>query len=304
MTAPLAALDIGTNTLLLLVVERDGDDLRAVHEDCRFGRLGQGLDASGRLAGEAIARSLDIVRVYRAEMDRRGVARVAAVGTQALREAANAAAFLGPARDILGVDIEVISGDREAELVYSAAARAFPALAGADTIVADVGGGSTEVIVGRAGAVRWRRSLPIGSVRLAERHLHSDPPRADEARAMIDDIDRVLADLDLPSGAPVIGVAGTATTLAALEQHLLEYDPDRIQGMHLGLATIERQLARLLELTVSERRELRGLEPERADVIPAGAAIFARLLRRADSETLVVNDRGVRWGVAWELAAR
>jgi exopolyphosphatase/guanosine-5'-triphosphate,3'-diphosphate pyrophosphatase len=274
-----------------------------VHEACRFGRLGQGLDASGRLSDEAVARSLAILREYRGEIDRRRVRRVGAVGTQALREAANAAAFLAPAREILGCDVEVITGEREAELVFAAAARSFPALAAGDLVVCDVGGGSTEVIVGRGGSVASRVSLPIGSVRLAERHLRADPPTADEARALIAAIDAALAPLALPAGAPVVGVAGTATTLAAVELRLRSYDPARLQGARIPLGAIERQLARYLELSTAQRKHLPGLEPERADVIPAGAALFARLLRRAGADALVVNDRGIRWAVAWELAA-
>jgi len=298
----LAALDIGTNTLLLLIAEQTDGDLRAVHEDCQFGRLGKGLDGSGNLDPERVAQSLEILRDYRDEMTARGVTRVAAVGTQALREAGNADTFLVPARDVLGADVEVITGEREAELAHSAAAHAFPELAAGTFITADVGGGSTEIIVGIDGAVAWRKSLPIGSVRLAERHLKNDPPTADQARALIADIDAHLAPLDLPAGAPVIGVAGTATTLATVEKRLKTWDPDAIQGLRLPLGAIERQLARYLEHSVARRKNIAGLEPQRADVIPAGAAIFARLLTRAKADTLIVNDRGVRWGLAWQLA--
>ncbi len=300
----LAALDIGTNTLLLLIAEQSDGDLRAVYEDCQFGRLGKGLDASGNLDPERVSESLQILRAYRDEMSARGVTRVAAVGTQALREAGNADTFLGPARDILGADVEVITGDREAELAHLAAAHAFPDLAAGTFVIADVGGGSTEIIVGNEGAVAWRKSVPIGSVRLAERHLKTDPPTAGEMRALLADIDDTLAPLDIPTGAPVIGVAGTATTLATVELELEQYDPDAIQGLHLPLAAIDRQLAHYLELPIARRKHIPGLEPQRADVIPAGAAIFARLLHRARADALIINDRGVRWGVAWELAAK
>ncbi|HTM23490.1 MAG TPA: hypothetical protein VL172_23365, partial [Kofleriaceae bacterium] len=143
----LGVIDIGTNTLLLLVVEDHGGQVVRVHDECRFGRLGQGLDASGQLKPEAIERSLAILREYRGDIDRLGVDAVAAVGTQALREASNAAAFRGPAEAILGGPIEVIAGAREAELVARAVAGSFPQLADADHVIADVGGGSTEIIV-------------------------------------------------------------------------------------------------------------------------------------------------------------
>ncbi len=300
----LAAVDIGTNTLLLLVAEV-GDGVRVVRDEIRFGRLGQGLDRSGRLSGEAIERSLGFLREYREMVDAAQVAAVAAVGTQALREAANADEFLGPAREILGAPVEVIDGAREAALVYRSVVHAFPDLAAGDLVVADVGGGSTEVIAGRGGAVGSLVSLPIGSVRLTERHLHGDPATPDETRALLADIDGHLGRLDsaLAGSKPaLVGTAGTATTLAAVEQKLRAYDADRVQGFRLSRAAVERQLARYLELTVAEKRRLPGLEPQRADVIAAGAAIYARLAVHLDAPTLVTSDRGVRWGALLELA--
>ena len=301
----LAAVDIGTNTLLLLVAELGEGGVRALRDEIRFGRLGQGVDGSGRLSDEAIERSLDFLREYRAIIDEAQVAKVVAVGTQALREAANADAFLGPAREILGAPVEVIDGEREAALVYRSVVHAFPGLAAGDLVVADVGGGSTEVIAGRGGVVGSLVSLPIGSVRLTERHLHGDPPTQDETRALLAAIDGHLGVLDpaLAGSAPaLVGTAGTATTLAAVEQKLRAYDADRVQGFRLTRAAVERQLARFLELTVAEKRRLPGLEPQRADVIAAGAAIYARLAVHLDAPTLVTSDRGVRWGALLELA--
>jgi exopolyphosphatase / guanosine-5'-triphosphate,3'-diphosphate pyrophosphatase len=322
----LAAVDIGTNTLLLLIAEVGADgSLRAERDEVRFGRLGKGLDRSGRLAADAVERSLAILREYRQLIDAAGVEKVAAVGTQALREAANAADFLAPARDILGAAIEVVDGRREAELVYRSVAAAFPDLAAGELVVADVGGGSTEVIAGRGGVVSSLVSLPIGSVRLTERHLRGDPPTAAQVGALLADIDEHLGRLDpalagsavplapddtahaLPSGRPkgppaLVGTAGTATTLAAVEQKLRAYDADRVQGFHLNRAAVDRQLARYLELTAAEKRGLPGLEPERADVIAAGAAIYARLVAHLGAAELITSDRGVRWGVVLELA--
>jgi exopolyphosphatase / guanosine-5'-triphosphate,3'-diphosphate pyrophosphatase len=302
-----AAVDIGSNTLLLLVAEASADgSLRPLRDEVRFGRLSQGLDQSGLLAGEAIERSLAILSEYRQIMDADRVTRLAAVGTQALREAGNAGDFLDPAQEILGASIEVVDGEREAQLVYRSVVAAFPELAAGDLVVADVGGGSTEIIVGRGGALRSLVSLPIGAVRLSERHLHGDPPTPEETRALLADIDRHLARLDAElAGSPaLVGTAGSAASLASVEQKLRAYDPDRVQGFRLGRAALERQLARYLELTVAEKRRMPGLEPQRADVIAAGAAIYARLLVRLDAAELITSDRGVRWGVALELAGR
>jgi exopolyphosphatase/guanosine-5'-triphosphate,3'-diphosphate pyrophosphatase len=299
-----AAIDIGTNTLLCLIAEARGGGLAAIADHCRFGRLGQGLDKSGRLDPAAVARSLEICREFAALLADARVDRLAIVGTQALREAHNAADFLVPARALLGAPIETITGDREAELVFASVVRAFPDQAAGDLVVADVGGGSTEIISGRGGRIEWKISLPIGAVRLSERHLASDPPTASEAAALMGDIDAALAPLGFARGGVLVGTAGSATTLATVEQRLATYAADRVQGYRLAPATVDRLVARFLELDAGEKRRLPGLEPQRADVIAGGAAIYARLLRRMEAEVMIVSDRGVRWGLAHELAER
>jgi len=300
-----AAVDIGSNTLLLLVVEAEAGRLRARRDLCRFGRLGQGLDRTGRLADEAIERSLAIAREYRAVLDEEApIDGLVALATQAVREAQNAGELVGPAEAILGVPIQVVSGEREAELVFRSVVEAFPDLAAGEVVVVDVGGASTEFIVGRGGAVQSMKSVPIGAVRLSERHLKSDPPTAEEGRALIADIDRELARLALPRGAALIGTAGTATTLASVAQNLRVYQADRVQGYRIVRAEVERQLARYLELTVAEKRHLPGLEPQRADVIAGGAAIYARVANAMDASEITTSDRGIRWGAVHELAAK
>jgi exopolyphosphatase/guanosine-5'-triphosphate,3'-diphosphate pyrophosphatase len=291
-----AVIDIGTNTLLLLIVDAQ---LRPIADVCRFGRLGQGLDASGRLADEAIARSLEILRDYRAQVDEHRAA-LTVVATQAVREAANAAAFVHPAEDILGARIEVISGAREAELAFLAVSRTFPELAGTPYLVVDVGGGSTELVATDGTRVTSAVSIPIGAVRLSERHLKHDPPKPAEVRAMMTDIDTRLAALDLPKGVPVVGTAGTATTIAAIAKGLTRHDPERVTGVRVAPMAVEAQLARMLTQTVAERRGTRGIEPQRADVIAGGVAIYARVLQRLDAPVLITCDRGIRWGLAYE----
>ncbi|MCA9677563.1 MAG: Ppx/GppA family phosphatase [Myxococcales bacterium] len=298
-----AVIDIGSNTLLLLIAEPAPDGgLRSIVDDCRFARLGQGLDATGRLAPEAIARGLAVCRDYRAALDGAGVERLAIVGTAALREAANAADFVGPAEAILGGTIEIIAGEREAELAWRSVAVGLPEVAGRPFVVIDVGGASTEVIASDGARVTAAVSLPIGAVRLTERHLRHDPATAGEAAALVADIDARLADATIPAGATVVGTAGTATTLATLALELDGYDPARIHGVRLTAAAVEARLTALLTATVEAKRAMRGMEPKRADVVTAGVAIFARALRRAGATELVVSDRGIRWGVAYELA--
>jgi exopolyphosphatase/guanosine-5'-triphosphate,3'-diphosphate pyrophosphatase len=293
----IAVIDIGTNTLLLLIVD---EAMHPLADLCRFGRLGKGLDATGRLADDAIAASLEICREYRHVMDDHGVARPVVIATQAAREAANAADFIGPAEQILGAPIQVIAGEREAELAALAVARTFPELAAARYLVVDVGGGSTEIITVDAGRVIARVSLPIGAVRLTERHLRHDPPTAPDIAALTADIDRHLAAQELPRSVPVIGTAGTATTLAAIKLGLDHYDAAAVTGLRISRDTVNVLLARLYATSVAERKGILGIEPQRADVIAAGAAIFARILQRIDAPVLITCDRGIRWGVAYE----
>ena len=302
--ARLATIDIGTNSILLTIADVASDGSVSVVDDrCRIERLGRGVDRSGALDEAAIARALDALREYAQAIREAGATRVAAVGTQALREVKNGNAFLEPARALLGVPVEVIGGRREAELAFGAVMRSFPELTRGPVVVMDVGGGSTELIVGQDGAIESLVSVPIGSVRLAERHLQSDPPTAEDGVALLAGIDAALAPHPLPSGVPLVGTAGTATTLAAVAIGLEPYDPERIQGMRLARVEVDAQLRRFLGLSTAERSQLRGLDPRRADVIPAGCAIIARVMARMQAETLIVSDRGIRFGLLAELAS-
>lgn len=289
-----ATVDIGTNSILLLVV--DGE--RVLEDRMRIERLGEGVDRTRRLAPAAIERALDALREYRSAIVAHAAQRVAVVGTQALREVENAADFLNPARELLGVEIEVIDGRREAELTARAVRASFPELD--DVVVADVGGGSTEIISVSRGVVTAMASLKVGSVRMAERHLKSDPPTQAEAVAMLEDIDNVLRDAPVAEGATLVGVAGTVTTLAAVALGMESYDGARVHGMTLTREQVDDQLALYLRLPAEARRKIAGLHPKRADVIAGGAAVVALLLRKVGAESLRVSDRGVRWGLALE----
>jgi exopolyphosphatase / guanosine-5'-triphosphate,3'-diphosphate pyrophosphatase len=296
-----AVIDIGTNTLLLLIVDAG---MRPVVDVCRFGRLGKGLDASGRLAPESIQASLAICQEYRAILDDCGVTVPAVIATQALREAANASDFTGRAELILGAPIEVIGGAREAELAYRSVAATFPELAGQPVLVVDVGGGSTELVASDGDQVVSAVSVPIGAVRLTERHLRGDPPTAAELAALDADIDSQLAALELPRGITVVGTAGTATTMAAVALELTRYDADQVTGFRLIPEDVESLRDRITRATVAERRAMPGMEPERADVIAGGIAIYDRVMRRVNAPVLVTCDRGIRWGLAYERVGR
>jgi exopolyphosphatase / guanosine-5'-triphosphate,3'-diphosphate pyrophosphatase len=296
-----AVIDIGTNTLLLLIVDAG---LHPVVDLCRFGRLGKRLDASGRLAADSVRASLAICQEYRRILDEHGIAAPAVIATQALREAQNATDFTKPAEQILGAPVEVIAGAREAELAYRSVASTFPELAGQPLLVVDVGGGSTELVASDGSQVVSAVSVPIGAVRLTERHLHGDPPTAAELSAVDADIDGRLAALELPRGITVVGTAGTATTMAAVALELAHYDADQVTGFRLIPEDVESLRDRITRASVAERRAMPGMEPERADVIAGGVAIFDRVMRRVNAPVLVTCDRGIRWGLAFERAGR
>ena len=295
-----AVIDIGTNTLLLLIVDDAG---KPVVDLARFGRLGKGLDATGELAPEAIANSLEICREYRRVMDEHGVTTPIVIATQATREARNAPQFVIPAEEILGATIEVIAGTREADLAFTAVARTFPDLAGTPYVVVDVGGGSTEIITTDGTHIVTAVSVPIGAVRLTERHLKHDPPTSEEVKALIADIDGELDKLDLPRGVPIVATAGTATTMAAIQLGLDEYDAEAVTGFRMEHGAIDALFGVLAMTTVNARKLIPGLEPQRADVIAGGVAIYSRLMGRLAAPTLITCDRGIRWGIAYERIA-
>ena len=297
----IASIDIGSNTLLLLIVDTSTGE--AIVDECDFGRLGQGLSSSKSLHPDAIARSLEITRRYRALMDEKQVETVRCVGTQALREGDNRDEFIAPAEQILGASIEIISGEREAELVATAVKHSLPELWRADLCVVDVGGASTEYIV-KVGEELQVVSLPVGAVRLSEKHLRSDPPTPAEVAALHHDIDLHIASLSLPRGISVIGSAGTATSLASIRLGLTKYDPTLIHGYSCSRAEVKDIHEKLLGMSQAERLALPGLEPKRADVIAGGVAIYARSLELLQADQLTISDRGVRWGLIYEARER
>lgn len=298
------AIDIGTNTVLLLVAERRDGVLVPIVDRARIVRLGEGVDRARRLAPEAVQRTLGALEDYARELEAHGVDRVDAVGTSALRDAGGGQEFLDAAERVLGVRPRVIDGALEAELTFEGALSGL-GLEGPVSVF-DVGGGSTEIIAGTAGPrpeLAAARSLDIGSVRLTERHVRSDPPSAEELRRVADDVEAALRDAPpLSPEARLVGVAGTVTTLAAVSLGLEPYDGARVHGLSLARDEVERVAALLASTPLAARRELPGLEPKRADVIVAGAEIVRRVLAWSGRPELVVSDRGVRWGVAERLA--
>jgi exopolyphosphatase / guanosine-5'-triphosphate,3'-diphosphate pyrophosphatase len=311
----LATIDIGTNTTLLLVARvSDGHEIDVLDQRAEITRLGRGIGGvgySGRLGAEGIAATLEVLRTYAAVARQHGASdHLAAVGTEALRRAPNADEFLRPAAAILGAPVEVIDGDREAELTFRATLESFPAEAAAGWLaVVDIGGGSTEIVLARAGQVRFQTSLPLGSVRLTERHVRHDPIAPAERKAIEDEVASALAAVPFPAPAPgeplmLVGVAGTVTTLAAMSLQMAAYDADSVHGFVLGAETLDELLLRLGQSTQAQRERMVGLDPRRADVILAGGLILRGITQRAGAGALRVSDRGIRWGLLYELVRR
>jgi exopolyphosphatase/guanosine-5'-triphosphate,3'-diphosphate pyrophosphatase len=296
----LATIDIGTNTTLLLVAGTE-PDVAVLEERAEITRLGRGIGRQGALDPEAIARTLAVLRDYAAAARRHG-ARVAAIGTEALRRASNAAAFLTPAAEILGTEVEVIDGEREAALTFRAVAESFPSARSGELVVVDIGGGSTEIVLASDGQVGFRTSVPLGSVRLTEALIRHDPPTGAEQEAIAGAVDDAVRAVPFSSRtATLVGVAGTVTSLAAMSLELATYDPARVHGHHLSRADLTRQLARLAAATQAERERIVGLDPRRADVIFSGAVILERIAAAAGVAEVLVSDRGIRWGLLYEL---
>jgi exopolyphosphatase/guanosine-5'-triphosphate,3'-diphosphate pyrophosphatase len=301
-----ATIDVGTNTTLLLVARVEPSGAITVLENrAEITRLGRGIGQSGALGAEGITRTLDVLRGY-AALARQHGARVAAIGTEGLRRAPNSGDFLGPAAEILGAPVEVIAGAREAELTFRAAVESFPAEAKAGTmIVVDIGGGSTEVIVSERGAVTFQTSLPIGSVRLTEKHISNDPPGRRELADVAFEVDDALRAVPWPTErATLVGVAGTVTTLAAMALRLATYDAEVVHGHALTLTELDLEIARLSTAAQAERERFVGLDPRRADVILAGAVILRRIATASHAQAIRVSDRGIRWGLLYELRER
>ncbi|HSO32945.1 MAG TPA: Ppx/GppA phosphatase family protein [Labilithrix sp.] len=301
-----ATIDIGTNTVLLLVAERGPTgQLVAVEEHATITRLGQGVDKTRTLAPEAIERTNACLDRYAAIVSRLGVERVAVVGTSAMRDAGGGDAVRAHVKERLGVEARTISGDEEARLTFAGALSGLDLGGAGRVVVFDIGGGSTEVVDGDPSSrvLSYAHSYDVGSVRLTERHVKSDPPSDAERSEVSREAREAFASVpESVRGAPVVGIAGTVTTLAAVSLGLGTYDGARVHGLTLPVAELERVVDRLAAVPLAERVAIPGLEPKRADVIVAGGMVALAFLARVGATSLTISDRGVRWGLAEELA--
>ncbi len=304
-----AAIDCGTNSIRLLVADvpddRDGPLVDVVRR-MEIVRLGQGVDRTGRLAPESIERTRAALADFTAQIESLGVDGVRMVATSATRDAANADDFRRMVVDTLGVPPEVVTGDEEAQLSFTGAVRGLPPETAPPYLVVDIGGGSTEFVLGRARA-ESAISVDIGCVRMTERHLHDDPPTADQVAAAEEDIaaavDRALVTVPGRDAGTLVGLAGSVTTVTALALGLDAYRPERIHHARVSYDEVAKVTARLLTMTHAERRALPVMHPGRADVIGAGALILRVIMERADAPTVVASEHDILDGIAWSLAS-
>jgi exopolyphosphatase / guanosine-5'-triphosphate,3'-diphosphate pyrophosphatase len=301
-----AFIDIGTNTILCLIAEiRDTGRFRVLDDLAEIVGLGKGVDQTSLISSEGESRSVQVLDRYLDHCRNLGVEEIIAVGTSALRDAKNSEQVRAQYRDRLGIDVRVLSGAEEAAYSFLAVQRGL-SLAG-ELLVIDIGGGSTEFIRGNDSRISQAMSINIGSVRLTERFLHSDPVKSHEVAEMSQAVDRELALLQARGVGPasaltLVGIAATFTTLVAMQKRLTHYSHSEVHGSKLTIQEVRRQIQILQEKTLAERKRLSGLEPKRADVIFAGACLVERIMNLYHANGVIVSDQGVRYGLLHEAA--
>ncbi|HWG13018.1 MAG TPA: Ppx/GppA phosphatase family protein [Streptosporangiaceae bacterium] len=312
MTRRVAAVDCGTNSIRLLIADVDPDlaTLTDVDRRMEIVRLGQGVDTTGRLAPEALDRTLKALRGYAELIADRGAGAVRMVATSATRDAANADEFVRRVTEVLGTGPEVLTGDEEARLSFLGATAELdasgPAPYLAPFLVADIGGGSTEFVLGADGQVASALSVNIGCVRMTERHLRDDPPSAAQIAAATADIDaaitRAAAVVDTTRARTLVGLAGSVTTVAGIALDLPGYDPERLHHTRLSAAQVHEVATRLLAQTRAERARIPVMHPGRIDVIGGGALILDRIMTQLGLTEVLVSEHDILDGIAWSIA--
>ncbi|WP_281897341.1 Ppx/GppA phosphatase family protein [Phytohabitans aurantiacus] len=300
----MAAIDCGTNSIRLLIASPGPDGLVDIVRRMEIVRLGQGVDRTGRLAPEALERTRVALASYAAQIAEHEASRVRMVATSATRDASNADEFRVMVKETLGVEPEVVTGDEEARLSFTGAVRGLSAEA--PYLVVDIGGGSTEFVVG-ASTVDSAISVDIGCVRMTERHLHTDPPGSAEVTAATADItaavDRALAAVDGGRAATLVGLAGSVTTVAAIALGLTSYQPERIHHARISYDDVAAVTARMLESTTEQRLAIPVMHPGRADVFAAGALILRTIMDRSGMSSVVASEHDILDGIAWSITS-
>ncbi|MBP1234660.1 exopolyphosphatase/guanosine-5'-triphosphate,3'-diphosphate pyrophosphatase [Arthrobacter sp. PvP102] len=311
-----AAIDCGTNSIRLLIADVEGSGssskLTDVVREMRVVRLGQGVDATGELAQEALERTFAATSDYAALIREHGAGKVRFVATSATRDASNRNVFVDGIREILGVEPEVITGDEEAALSFAGASSVLPSRGADPVLVVDLGGGSTEFVLGDASGVIAAKSVDVGCVRMTERHLRNDPPSPEQIAAAEADVDAAITEAELAvpleRTTAVVGVAGSVTTITAHALRLPEYSPAAIHGAELPLSTVGEACTELLGMSKAERAGLPYMHPGRVDVIGAGGLVWRRVLEHLAEVTegritsAVASEHDILDGIALSIS--
>ena len=304
VTMRVAVVDIGTNSTRLLIADVEGTGVYEVERRTTVTNMGRGVDHTRTICSDAVDDVCGVIADYKSRYEEMGAERVMAIATSAVRDAVNGEAFIAELRERFDLDAQMLTGEEEAQLTYRGATAHRPT---ADpTLVFDIGGGSTELIVGTGREVGFHTSLQAGTIRQSERHLTSDPPDPHELEDLATDIRNLIeqAVAAQPDGAPTraIAVAGTPTSLAAIDQGLEPYDPGRVHGYHLGMQRIQRMLSRLSSLPLAERLRVPGLHPGRAPTIVAGTVILVQVMRAFGLQEVEVSELDILHGSAISAA--
>ncbi len=301
----IASIDIGTNTILMLIVdvkkEENKFQIDVVDDFQVIARLGKGVDEHRRILPETIQRATNFLKEYKQIADEHHAERILACGTSALRDATNRDEFIHHVKNETGIDIKVLSGIEEADATYHGAVSEFLELRNNFTVL-DIGGGSTEVVTGDAHAVHQRQSFDIGSVRISERILKTSPPLPENLRDADEYINSVFRNshFTCDSNAKLIGVAGTVTTLAAIDLQLERYDRKKVSGYKLRLSTIENIFQQLRPLTLDQIKNIPQISAGRSDILIAGVMILKTFMKFSGYDEVTVSDRGLRYGLVIE----
>lgn len=298
-----AIIDVGSKSVKFFLGELAEDKtIKTIIDTNDIAGLGEGMEESGNIQPEPMARNVAAVANFAKIAKENGADQIVSVGTAALRKAGNSAEFVAKVKEACGVEVKIIPGEEEARLSYLAILSGLPIEKDADLIIFDTGGGSTEFIFGKGTTLVKRFSVPLGSTRITEHYLKSDPVTAEEVKAAIAQIDKEFAEAGV-EGRPsqLVGMGGTVTSMGAVKHKMVKYDPSVIQGSRLTKADIKEQIEEYSKRTIEQRRELPGLQPKRADVILAGACILDVITERLGADGLTISDRGLRHGLAFDL---
>ena len=300
-----AVVDMGSNSTRLLVADVDDGQISELERHSTVTRLGRGVDTSRKLSADAIEDVCDTVADYLELVKDHEPAQLVAIATSAVRDAENSGAFIGELRERFAMNARILSGDDEARLTYLGACHERSVAE--ETLVVDIGGGSTELVVGSGSDVSFHASLNAGTVRHTERHISHDPAEQSELETLANDvrslIDGCLQGSDFARARKGIGVAGTPTSLAAIDQALDPYDPDAVHGSTLSLEAIQRMLSELASKSLAERLEVVGLHPGRAPTIVAGVVILIQVMRAFGLSEIEVSEHDILYGAALEAAS-